>query len=178
MEQRSRELETELEAYRRENARLKHAIRQIAHEIEATSELDVPIDTSGGTERLPPHILIVEDDRSCADIIARLLSAHGYVARIASSGQDALRLLRSQRYDAVLLDIMMPEMDGYEVCAQMQADEELRRIPVIMVTARTGSEEMVRGLQLGAADYVTKPFHNKVLLARIEAVLRRYRRVA
>jgi DNA-binding response OmpR family regulator len=119
---------------------------------------------------MPARILIVEDEPAVADLIAYNLRKARFESAIARDGRSALRLAGSFRPDLILLDLMLPEMDGLDVC------RELRRasaVPVIMLTARGEESDRVSGLELGADDYVTKPFSMRELLARIRAVLRR-----
>jgi putative two-component system response regulator len=96
----------------------------------------------------------------------------GYEASVASNGRQALDLAAAERPDVILLDVMMPGMDGIEVCRRLKADEELRNIPVILVTAKDLDKEVVRGLEAGADDYVTKPFNREVLAARLRSAIR------
>lgn len=115
-------------------------------------------------------ILIVEDDDMIADIIALGLTKTGYQCEWACGGSDAAELLETNRYDLILLDIMLPGADGYEL---MEYIKEYG-IPVIFITAKSRLEDKVKGLKLGADDYITKPFELAELTARVEAVLRRY----
>lgn len=116
-----------------------------------------------------PSILIVEDDRAINELIYANLSHEGYCCARAHDGREAADLIEDNDYDLVLLDIMLPEIDGYELL------DHIRPLgtPVIFVTARTGTDDRIRGLRLGADDYISKPFQVGELLARVEAVLRR-----
>jgi DNA-binding response OmpR family regulator len=119
------------------------------------------------------RILIVEDDSSLTRLLRDNLVYEGFAVECASNGRDALRQAKLMRPDLVLLDLMLPELDGFEVCRSLNADG---RVPIIMLTARTREQDKVRGLDLGADDYVTKPFSLNELLARMHAVLRRSQR--
>ena len=120
-----------------------------------------------------PRILIVEDEPSIVLSLEFLLQREGYETATAGDGEEALALMRQLRPDAVLLDIMLPRRNGYEVCQAIKADPELRAIPVIMVSARGQEVEVRKGLELGAAAYVTKPFGNAEILEAVRAVVRR-----
>ena len=116
-------------------------------------------------------ILVVEDEPKIQGALVDFLEFHGYEAATASDGLEAQRRVRENRYDLVLLDLMLPKISGEQLCQQWR--QEGRQVPIIMVTAKGQEAERVAGLQLGADDYVTKPFSLEELLARIEAVLRR-----
>ena len=115
-------------------------------------------------------ILIVEDEKPIRDLIALNLSEAGYKCETAADGSEGADKIDSERFDLVLLDIMMPEVDGYELMEYIRPLE----IPVIFITARHAVKDKVKGLRLGADDYLTKPFDMIELLARVETVLRRY----
>lgn len=121
------------------------------------------------------QVLIVDDLEVNRDLLARRVARLGHAHACAVSGRDALQRLRQAPFDLVLLDITMPEMDGYEALAQMKADPLLAHIPVVMVTAIDGVDSVVRCLELGAEDYITKPFNPVVLKARIESSLNKKR---
>lgn len=119
-------------------------------------------------------ILIIEDDRAIRSVISVVLKGAGYsIVKEAETGDDGLRIVRELKPSLVLLDIMLPGIDGFSVCRRIRENPETASIPVIMLTARSEEEDIVRGLEAGADDYVTKPFSRQVLLARIRAVLRR-----
>lgn len=118
-------------------------------------------------------ILVVEDEEDIAELIEYNLLKNGYEVHVVSSGEEAMPSVRKVKPDLVLLDLMLPGIDGLEVCRRLKGDVSTRDIPVIMVTARGDEEDVVAGLELGADDYVLKPFSPKVLAARIGAVLRR-----
>ena len=115
-------------------------------------------------------VLIVEDDRNIQELLQMYLEKEGYAVTVASDGGQGLSKFRSIKPDLVLLDVMMPVMDGWSVCRAIRADSQT---PIIMLTAKGETDDKVTGLRSGADDYVTKPFEMKELLARIEAVLRR-----
>jgi signal transduction histidine kinase len=117
-------------------------------------------------------ILIVDDIPRNLQVLGSILSESGFGVSVASDGQSALDAIVANRPDVVLLDIQMPDMDGFEVCARLQAQEETKDIPVIFLTARTEIEDIVRGFEIGAVDYITKPFIAQELLARVRTHLR------
>ena len=118
-------------------------------------------------------ILIVEDEPDIREVMEFNLSREGFAVTAAADGADGLRLAREKRFDLVLLDLMLPEMDGLEVCRHLRETEEFRSLPIIMVSAKGEESDVVLGLGLGADDYVTKPFSPRELVARVRAVLRR-----
>src|SRR3954468_2786856 len=121
------------------------------------------------------QILIVEDDKDIADLIAHYLRKAGYAAHITTSGTAALARIAEAPPDLVLLDLMLPGMDGMRVCQTLRTAPETASIPVIMLTARGEEAERIAGLERGADDYVTKPFSPGELVARVGALLRRTR---
>ena len=116
------------------------------------------------------RLLVVEDDVHLADALSRYLARAGYEVLVAHDGQAALRTFESQPVDLVVLDLMLPQVDGWDVCRRVRSAS---RVPIIMLTARSAESERVLGLKIGADDYVVKPFSLRELQARIEAVLRR-----
>ena len=120
------------------------------------------------------RLLIVEDDASLVRLLRDNLVYEGFTVDCVSSGVDAVEKVRSARPDLVLLDVMIPDLNGFDVCRALSAERD--RVPVIIITARTQQQDKVLGLRLGADDYVTKPFSLDELLARIHAVLRRSQR--
>ncbi|WP_200416441.1 response regulator transcription factor [Virgibacillus salexigens] len=115
-------------------------------------------------------VLLIDDEKRMLDLLALYLKPHNYDCKKAFGAIEALTFIKEEVFDIVLLDIMMPEMNGWELC------KEIRRItdvPIIMVTAREQKEDIVKGLKLGADDYITKPFNEEELVARMEALLRR-----
>ena len=115
-------------------------------------------------------VLVVEDDRNIAELLRMYLEKEGYAVTIAADGGEGLTKFRTIKPDLVLLDVMMPVMDGWSVCKAIRAEGNT---PVIMLTAKGETDDKVAGLKSGADDYITKPFEMKEVLARIEAVLRR-----
>lgn len=120
-------------------------------------------------------ILVVEDEEDILELLRFNLSREGYLVSSAASGEEALRLAGSQAHDLVLLDLMLPGMDGLEVTRRLKGDRGTKEIPIVMLTAKGEEADIVAGLELGADDYVTKPFSLKILVARVRAVLRRKR---
>ena len=116
-------------------------------------------------------ILAVDDEDSIRELLAVQLKKNGYEAVTAADGREALA--KAQGTDLILLDVMMPELDGFEVCRRLKADRSTMAIPVIMLTAKAEEIDKVLGLELGADDYLSKPFSMRELMARIKAVLRR-----
>jgi two-component system OmpR family response regulator len=117
------------------------------------------------------HVLIVEDDAKLVRALERGLKQEGYSADVARSGDDALPLARDGHYDAVVLDVMLPGLDGFEVCRELRRAG--RRTPVLMLTARADVPDRIRGLDAGADDYLVKPFDFGELVARLRALVRR-----
>jgi two-component system phosphate regulon response regulator PhoB len=118
-------------------------------------------------------ILVVEDEREIQELVRYNLAKVGYSISCTSSGEDALNAVRSELPDLVVLDLMLPGLDGLEVCKALKNDPAARDVPIVMLTARGEEADIVTGLELGADDYITKPFSPRVLIARIRAVLRR-----
>jgi class 3 adenylate cyclase len=122
--------------------------------------------------RTPPRILVADDNPMNLDILQTRLAAHGYEVLTAGDGEAALALAREAQPDLVLLDIMMPKLDGLDVCRQLRADPALPFIPVILVTAKGDSKDVVAGLEAGADEYLTKPVDQAALVARVKSMLR------
>lgn len=118
-------------------------------------------------------ILIVEDEEDVLELIRYNLEKNGYLTESALDGRKALAKTRSKAPDLILLDLMLPEVDGLEVCRTVKNDPATAGIPVIMLTAKGTEADIVAGLEMGADDYITKPFSPRVLMARVKAVLRR-----
>lgn len=118
------------------------------------------------------HILIVEDEKAISNLIRMSLTKENYHCTCAFDGAEAAELLEKNRYDLILLDVMLPEIDGFELIEYIRPLE----IPVIFLTAKTSVQDKVRGLRLGAEDYIVKPFETVELLARIDVILRRYKK--
>jgi two-component system, sensor histidine kinase and response regulator len=123
----------------------------------------------------PGVLLVVDDDATNRDVLSRRLRKQGHTVHTASSGADALRLMRTKSFDLVLLDIMMPDMDGYEVLGQLKNDPALQYLPVIMISALSEVQSVVRCIEAGAEDYLSKPFDPILLKARIGACLEKKR---
>jgi two-component system alkaline phosphatase synthesis response regulator PhoP len=119
------------------------------------------------------HILAVDDEEDILELVRYNLQRDGFRVTAVTSGEKALAAARTEQPNAVLLDLMLPGLSGYEVCRQLKGDPQTRAIPIIMLTAKGEESDIVAGLELGAEDYVTKPFSPKVLIARLRAVLRR-----
>jgi two-component system response regulator MprA len=120
---------------------------------------------------LPVAILVVDDDAGLRKALRRVLVSQGFEVEVAGDGVEALSRLRARRFDAVVLDVMMPGSDGIEVCEQLRAEGD--QLPVLMLTARDAVRDRVVGLEAGADDYLVKPFANEELVARLRALLRR-----
>ncbi|MCH2211352.1 MAG: response regulator transcription factor [Fuerstiella sp.] len=119
------------------------------------------------------NVLIIEDDRSLSEVLSYNLEQAGYSVSVAHDGQDGLNRARHDPPDVVVLDLMLPVVDGLEVCRRMRTDRKLHDVLIVMLTAKAEESDHVVGLAIGADDYVTKPFSIKVLLERIKALLRR-----
>jgi DNA-binding response OmpR family regulator len=125
---------------------------------------------AAGAEAPRARIVVIEDEVAIASAVAARLDSAGYEATIAADGPSGVELVERVQPDLVVLDLMLPGLDGLEVCRQIQRD---RRIPVLMLTARDAESDVLTGLEVGADDYVTKPFSPRELVARVSAVLRR-----
>jgi len=119
------------------------------------------------------RILVVEDESAIVDIVCRALRRHGYETESAGDGDAALDKAATLRPDLVILDLMLPKMDGWEVCRRLRAMPETASTPVIMLTARRDERDVLEGLEIGADDYIKKPFSLAELVARVRALLRR-----
>jgi DNA-binding response OmpR family regulator len=115
-----------------------------------------------------PLIVVVDDNPRNIQVLANLLAENNYEPAVFLDGQDALDFIIRERPDLILLDIMMPEMDGYEVCRILKKRSDTKGIPIIFITAKTETNDIVKGFEVGAVDYVTKPFNNLELLARVK----------
>jgi len=122
--------------------------------------------------RTPPRILIVDDTPANVEILQMRLAAHGYEILTAGDGEEALEIIGDQRPDLILLDIMMPKVDGIEVCRRVKADDALPFIPIILVTSKADPKDIVAGLEAGAEEYLTKPVEHTALVARVKSMLR------
>jgi two-component system, OmpR family, alkaline phosphatase synthesis response regulator PhoP len=121
----------------------------------------------------PKKILIVEDEKDILHLVQFYLEKEGYRTCAAVTGMEGLKLAKSEHPDLVILDLMLAELDGLEVCKQIRADPRTSRLPIIMLTAKAEESDTIVGLELGADDYVTKPFSPKALVARVKALFRR-----
>jgi DNA-binding response OmpR family regulator len=121
-------------------------------------------------------VLVVEDDRDIAELVQRYLVRAGFAVEVLSSGGEALAALAAQPPDFLILDLMLPQVDGLELCRAARANARTAAIPIIMLTAKGEESDRIVGLELGADDYVTKPFSPSELVARVRALLRRTRR--
>ncbi|MFS4437228.1 phosphate regulon transcriptional regulator PhoB [Paracoccaceae bacterium GXU_MW_L88] len=122
-----------------------------------------------------PNIVVVEDEDALSHLLSYNLGKEGFDVHTVADGDEALIAIDEERPDLVLLDWMLPNVSGIEICRQIRARSDMKELPVIMMTARGEEEDRIRGLELGADDYVTKPFSMSELVARIRAVLRRSR---
>jgi len=119
------------------------------------------------------NILVVDDEEDILELVQYNLSREGYQVRQAGTGEEGLKIARQKKPDLVILDLMLPGVDGLEVCKNLKNDPKTAHIPIIMLTAKSEEADMVTGLELGADDYIPKPFSPRVLLARVKTVLRR-----
>jgi len=118
-------------------------------------------------------ILIIEDEKDIQDLLQLYLKREGYDVHIAKDGEAGLRKASQERYDLVLLDLMLPQMDGLEICRNLRSRPQTSQIPIIMITAKAEESDRIVGLEMGADDYITKPFSPREVLARVRAILRR-----
>jgi len=118
-------------------------------------------------------ILVVEDDKHISKLVKYNLEKAGFDCNVSITGEDALAVLAHQSYDLVILDIMLPKIDGFETCRQIRQDNKLANIPIIMVTAKGEEVDKVVGFELGSDDYVVKPFSPRELILRVKAILKR-----
>jgi DNA-binding response OmpR family regulator len=122
------------------------------------------------------RILIVEDDPDIAQLVARYLDKAGFKTELAANGREALQAIGAHRPDLIVLDLMLPQIDGLEICRMVRTDPASANVPIIMLTARGEESERIVGLEIGADDYVGKPFSPGELVARVRALLRRVKR--
>jgi two-component system phosphate regulon response regulator PhoB len=119
------------------------------------------------------HILVVDDEEDILELVQYNLVREGYQVKGALSGEEALKKVAKDSFDLIVLDLMLPGIDGLEVAKQLRNDKKYQQVPIVMLTAKGEEADVVTGLELGADDYVTKPFSPRILIARIRAVLRR-----
>lgn len=122
--------------------------------------------------KTPPQILIVDDNSTNVDILQTRLASHGYEILTARDGEQAARIARERHPDLILLDVMMPKVNGIEVCRQLKGDASLPFMPIILITAKSGTEDVLAGLEAGAEEYLTKPVDQQALLARVKSMLK------
>ena len=120
-----------------------------------------------------PHVLIIEDEEDILALVHYNFIRNGFRADLTTSGEDGLTMAQQLKPDLIILDLMLPGLDGLEICRRLKDDKATKSIPIIMLTAKGEEEDIVKGLEMGADDYVTKPFSPQVLLARARTVLRR-----
>lgn len=120
------------------------------------------------------HILIVDDEEDILELVRYNLEINGFRTSCADNGEKALRITRANQPDLIVLDLMLPTIGGLDVCRKIKEDTKTGAIPILMLTARGEESDVVRGLEMGADDYITKPFSPQILVARIKALLRRY----
>ncbi len=123
-------------------------------------------------------IVVIEDEKDIQEIIQYNLSREGYQVLVADDGQSGFNLITKRHPDLVILDLMLPEIDGLEVCRLLQQNSKTKHIPIIMLTAKSEESDIVLGLGMGADGYITKPFSQKELVARVKAMLRRIKAIA
>jgi DNA-binding response OmpR family regulator len=121
---------------------------------------------------MPKDLLIVDDDPGVVVALQFLMEKQGYTVMVAENGEDALELIYKHKPDLVLLDIMLPGIDGYEVCEIIRLNPDYRKVKVLFLTAKGREVEIAKGMALGADDYIIKPFTNKELLAKVKAILK------
>jgi two-component system, OmpR family, alkaline phosphatase synthesis response regulator PhoP len=119
------------------------------------------------------HILVVDDDKDILRLVSSYLQQAGFVVMLALDGETALHTVRRERPDLLLLDLMLPGIDGWDITSTIRSDASVASIPIIMLTAKVDDNEKILGLELGADDYITKPFNPREMLARVRAALRR-----
>ncbi len=119
------------------------------------------------------RILVVDDEEDLLELVRYNLTREGYRVACVSTGEDAIEQARRDLPDLIVLDLLLPNVDGLEVCRRLKGDSKTKHLPILMLTAKTEEADVVTGLELGADDYMTKPFSPRVLLARVKAVLRR-----
>ena len=124
------------------------------------------------------HILVVEDEKDLQDLLRYNLSREGFVVTATAFGAEALRVAQDRAPDLIVLDLMLPDMDGLQICRAIKSDRATAGIPIVMLTAKGEESDVVVGLEMGADDYIPKPFSPRVLVARVKAVMRRKQEAA
>jgi two-component system alkaline phosphatase synthesis response regulator PhoP len=122
---------------------------------------------------MPKKILIIEDEKDILELLQLYLKREGYDVHIARDGEAGLRKASRERYDLILLDLMLPQVDGLEICRNLRSHPQTSQVPIIMITAKTEESDRIVGLEMGADDYITKPFSPREVLARVKAIFRR-----
>ena len=122
-------------------------------------------------------ILVVDDEKDILELVSYNLKKEGYDVFTSADGEDVLKLLKKEKYNLIILDLMLPGIQGMELCKMLKTSEETSFIPIIMLTAKSEELDKVLGLEMGADDYITKPFSPRELIARVKAVLRRTREI-
>ena len=122
---------------------------------------------------MPASALIVEDENEIADLVKFHLERDGMQVSVARNGRKAIEMVQGAGYDLIVLDLMLPDLDGLEICRRLKGQDRTKEIPVVMLTARGEESDIVAGLEMGADDYVTKPFSPRVLMARLRNALRK-----
>ena len=122
---------------------------------------------------MPKKILVIEDEKDIQELLQIYLKRDGYDVHIAKDGETGLRKASLERYDLILLDLMLPHMDGLEICRNFRSRPQTSDVPIIMITAKAEESDRIVGLEMGADDYITKPFSPREVLARVKAILRR-----
>jgi two-component system OmpR family response regulator/two-component system phosphate regulon response regulator PhoB len=121
-------------------------------------------------------VLIVEDDRDLLELLSYNLSKEGYEVSAVLRGKDAIKTLEEEKPDLIILDVMLPDLDGFRIAQYVKNSEELKEVPIIFLTAKDMERDKLKGFSIGADDYITKPFSMRELLARVRAVLRRVKK--
>lgn len=129
--------------------------------------------TKSGSDAGAPRVLVVDDEDDLLELLRYNITREGYQVTCVASGEEALRSVRRNAPDLIVLDVMLPSIDGLEVCRRLKSESKTRDIPIIMLTAKSEEGDIVAGLEHGADDYIAKPFSPRVLLARVKALLRR-----
>jgi len=124
------------------------------------------------------RVLVVDDEEDILELVRFHLTREGYQLTLAATGEDALKKAKHETFDLIVLDLMLPGLDGLEVAKALKADARTKSVPIVMLTAKGEDADVVSGLEIGADDYITKPFSPRVLTARVKAVLRRRSRAA
>ncbi len=125
---------------------------------------------------MPKKIILIEDEQDITKLVTHYLTKEGFTVKSSLDGIKGLQLVRHEKPDLVILDLMLPEMDGLEICKRLRADPKTSALPIIVLTAKGEESDKIVGLELGADDYVTKPFSPKELVARVKALFRRSER--